>query len=169
MRRAPRKPETNMPHFIWAFMNPDRHEVLRKKTLKDLIKTSYDNNGKGRKGLLDSLERVIRHNEMASEETSKNIRLTFNYPGTKRALIYFANIIAKIDNKIAMARDTQYFITRTMKEAHLFENFFFIDPIQGITTSQPLLSHNLDVDIDNTNTQYQTKPEAESLIVGRPI
>jgi hypothetical protein len=39
MRRNAGKPETNIPHFLWAFMNPDRQEVLRKKTMRDIIKS----------------------------------------------------------------------------------------------------------------------------------
>jgi hypothetical protein len=39
MTRNAGKPETNIPHFLWAFMNPDRQEVLRKKTMRDIIKS----------------------------------------------------------------------------------------------------------------------------------
>lgn len=134
MRRNAGKPETNMPHFLWAFMNPDRHDVLRKKILKDIIKACYDNNSKGRKTLLDSLEEILRNNERDSADTQKNIRLTFNYPGTKRALINFANTISKIDSKISLSRDANTFVTSCIRETFLFQSDYFKDPIQGIET-----------------------------------
>jgi hypothetical protein len=134
MTRNAGKPETNIPHFLWAFMNPDRQEVLRKKTLRDIIKSCYDKNSKGRKTLLDSLEETIRHNERDSVDTQKNIRLTFNYPGTKRALINFANTISKIDSRISLAKDVSIFVASSIRETFLFNNEFFKDPIQGIET-----------------------------------
>jgi hypothetical protein len=80
------------------------------------------------------LEETIRHNERDSVDTQKNIRLTFNYPGTKRALINFANTISKIDARISLAKDVNNFVANSIKETFLFNNEFFKDPIQGIET-----------------------------------
>lgn len=143
MRRNAGKPETNMPHFLWAFMNPDRQDVLRKKVLKDIIKACYDNNAKGRKALLDSLEEILRNNERDSADTQKNIRLTFNYPGTKRALINFSNTISKIDSKISLSRDANNFVTSCIRETFLFQSDYFKDPIEGIETS-PVYQEDLE-------------------------
>lgn len=135
LRRNSGKPEANIPHFLWAFMNPNRNETLKKKVVKDIVKSCHDDNPKGRKVLLDSLEETIRANEQDEANTHKNIRLTFNYPGTKRALINFANTICKIDSRLAMARDVNTFISNSVKETFLFENMCFNDPIQGIETT----------------------------------
>ena len=38
MMKNRRKPESNMPYFIWAFMNPPREYLLSKKVVRDIIK-----------------------------------------------------------------------------------------------------------------------------------
>lgn len=65
------KVEANQPHFIWAFLNPDRLEVIKKKTLRDILKALNDNRAKGRKQLLDSLEEIIRNSDKDSSEMQK--------------------------------------------------------------------------------------------------
>ena len=71
-RRNQGRPEGNMPHFLWAFLNPDRHDWVKKKVVKDMIKACDDNKSKGRKNLLDSLEDAIRNDDKDSAETQKS-------------------------------------------------------------------------------------------------
>ena len=67
------KIEVNQPHFLWAFMNPDRSKLVKKKTIKDVLKAWCENRVKGRKSLLDSLEEIIWSVETSTEsKRSKN-------------------------------------------------------------------------------------------------
>lgn len=66
------KPEGNIPHFLWAFMNPDRQEYVKKKSIRDVIKACNDNKNKGRKNLLDNLEESIRNDTKDTEETQRS-------------------------------------------------------------------------------------------------
>jgi hypothetical protein len=134
-RRTIGKPEGNVPHFLWAFMNPDRRKYLKKKTLRGIIKSWNDNKGKGRKSLLDSLEESIRSDEgdiSNSSPSSVNIRLTFNYPGTKRALILFSKTLFQIDNRTVTSREVNTFITNALKQSESLPSIAFKDPIHGI-------------------------------------
>lgn len=67
LNKSPNKIEANQPHFLWAFMNPDRVKQVKKKIIKDVLKTSLENKSKGRKLLLDNLEEVVRSNESSTE------------------------------------------------------------------------------------------------------
>ena len=71
-RRASGKPEANMPYFLWAFMNPDRQPILKKKIIRDVLKVCNDNKNKGRKNLLDSLEEIVRNSERDFVDTQKS-------------------------------------------------------------------------------------------------
>ena len=130
LNKNPNKIEVNQPHFLWAFMNPDRLTIVKKKIVKDVLKASLENKSKGRKILLDSLEEVIRNSESSSDtQRSKlftiifiDMRLTFNYPGTKRALINFSNLLSKIDGRTTLARDISSFIEKGSKESEFINS-----------------------------------------------
>jgi hypothetical protein len=68
----PQNMNTEDPHFIWAFINPQRESLIKKKTIRDVIKASIDNNSKGRKNLLDSVEEVIRNSEKDNQTALKS-------------------------------------------------------------------------------------------------
>lgn len=65
-----------------------------------------------------------------------DIRLTFNYPGTKRALINFATTISKIDGRTMMSRDVNTFIANSLLQDQRLLGVPFKDPIQGIEPVQ---------------------------------
>lgn len=54
------------PHFIWAFVNPQRADLVKKKVIRDVIKACVDNFSKGRKNLLDAIEEVVRNSDRDS-------------------------------------------------------------------------------------------------------
>lgn len=161
-RRTVGKPEGNIPHFLWAFMNPDRRKYVKKRTLRGVIKACHDNKGKGRKSLLDSLEESVRNEEgemSNSSPTSINIRLTFNYPGTKRALIFFSKTLSQIDNKAVTSREVNSFITNALKQSESLPAMIFRDPIHGI---EPIVNSE-DEDLMNQPPKTMTLPSQMEL------
>lgn len=132
------------PHYIWAFVNPQRADVVKKKTIRDVIKAWVDNHSHGRKKLLDAVEEIIRNNEKESSEAlkSKNLevfktlyidlRLTFNYPGTKRALISYAQNLSKIDGRVSLSKEFSSCVDKAANNHENFKRAVFYDPIQGV-------------------------------------
>lgn len=73
-----------------------------------------------------------------------DIRLTFNYPGVKRALINFSNLLAKIDGRSTQSREANLFISNCLQAETRFTNIRFIDPIQGLERAEDHEEHNYD-------------------------
>lgn len=65
-----------------------------------------------------------------------DIRLTFNYPGVKRALINFTNVLAKIDGRTTQSREANIFISTCLQTDTRHMNIRFIDPIQGLERTE---------------------------------
>lgn len=86
---------------------------------------------------------------------SLDLRLTFNYPGTKRALINFSNIIGKIDGRLALSRDVNAFISSTIKDTEETKHIRFNDPIQGI---EPVYQEEIPEIYASMQANKQTEP-----------
>ena len=60
------------------------------------------------------------------------MKLTFNYPGTKRAVITYAQNLSKIDGRVSLSKDFMSCIEKAAQDHGIFKNAVFYDPIQGV-------------------------------------
>lgn len=65
-----------------------------------------------------------------------DLRLTFNYPGTKRALISFAESVNKVDARVSLSREVATFVASMVKDRQVMDGVRFVDPIQGIESAE---------------------------------
>ena len=83
---------TKTTDFLWFLINPDKMESIRRKTIRDFVRIVSDNKNQQRKVIIDCVEDYMMRT-CSDDKQEQVIRASFNYPGAKRSIVEFANIL----------------------------------------------------------------------------
>ena len=79
--------------YLWFLINPLKDEKVKRRTVWDFAKIVSDNKDMSRKVIIDQVEDYIQGLQEEDDEYLNLVKVSFNYPGSKKAIIDFSKIL----------------------------------------------------------------------------